>query len=243
MTCPSCGTIAAGGVERCPRCRGSLAVPTHQPSTPIPVVRAPTNRGELSQRAAGIVAVSLVPPPAGGQPAPIASAPRPAAIGGPAPAPAPRPLGTPPSPAPAPYVPPARYAGHAPVSAPYPPAVFQSPPAPSETNSTPAPQATWAQQPPPPPAYPAPQPQAQLPPPAYAPPVYTPPDAAAAHRASRVEAAPTAPEAADVTRHGAAHQRDEQPDEAHRHAGRSNADASWPPPPGPWTSGQPARES
>lgn len=62
MTCPSCGTIASEGAERCPRCGGSLEIPANRPTIPTPVLRAPTRRGELAQQAAGIVGVALVRP-------------------------------------------------------------------------------------------------------------------------------------------------------------------------------------
>jgi len=62
MTCPSCGTIAPEGAERCGRCRGLLQVPEHQPDFPIPVLRAQTKRGEAAQRAAGIVPTVLAKP-------------------------------------------------------------------------------------------------------------------------------------------------------------------------------------
>lgn len=58
MMCPCCATIAGDGAERCSRCNGLLARPD-QPDTPIPVLRAPTRRGEAIQRAAGVVTTVL----------------------------------------------------------------------------------------------------------------------------------------------------------------------------------------
>ena len=62
MVCPSCGTISNEGVQRCPRCRSVLARPRQQPDFPIPVVRAPTHRGQAAQRAAGITPQVLAKP-------------------------------------------------------------------------------------------------------------------------------------------------------------------------------------
>ena len=62
MVCPSCGTISSEGLQRCPRCRSSLARPRSQPDFPIPVVRAPTHRGLAAQRAAGITTQVLAKP-------------------------------------------------------------------------------------------------------------------------------------------------------------------------------------
>jgi hypothetical protein len=80
MICPRCGTVAAGQTATCGRCGGSLerAVRTGVVADP-PVPRAPTRRGELAQREAGIVPQILArpkppapsnPPPTAGPPAP-----------------------------------------------------------------------------------------------------------------------------------------------------------------------------
>jgi hypothetical protein len=71
MTCPSCGTIANDAdAERCRRCGARLARPDRQPDFPLPVLRAPTRRGEAAQRAAGIVPQVLAKPKAAPAPAP-----------------------------------------------------------------------------------------------------------------------------------------------------------------------------
>jgi len=89
MFCPRCGTVAAGQPPtQCARCGGGLARPenTDHPEPPVP--RAPTLRGEIAQRAAGVTPQVLArpkprpawtpphpPPPAppssGGNPAPV----------------------------------------------------------------------------------------------------------------------------------------------------------------------------
>jgi hypothetical protein len=63
MICPRCGTVAAGQSASCTRCGGQLghgasAAAVAEP----PVPRAPTYRGELAQRAAGIVPQILARP-------------------------------------------------------------------------------------------------------------------------------------------------------------------------------------
>lgn len=114
MTCPSCGRIAAAGLERCPSCHSSLAIPADRPDTPTPIVRAPTNRGELAQRARGIFAKSLVPRPPGEVPDPGATG-RPTLLPPPPPPPA-LTVGEPPPAPPVLPVPPGRY--HDPALAP-----------------------------------------------------------------------------------------------------------------------------
>ena len=57
--CPRCGTVAGASSDAaCARCGTALARPQVERAEP-PNVRAPTNRGEAMQRAAGIQAVSL----------------------------------------------------------------------------------------------------------------------------------------------------------------------------------------
>ena len=62
MICPRCGTVAAAQAARCTRCGATTARPENN-DAPEPVVpRAPTHRGELAQRAAGIVPTVLALP-------------------------------------------------------------------------------------------------------------------------------------------------------------------------------------
>lgn len=57
--CPRCGTVAGQPADTaCARCGAALARPRVERSEP-PAVRAPTNRGEAIQRAAGVHAESL----------------------------------------------------------------------------------------------------------------------------------------------------------------------------------------
>ena len=290
MTCPSCGTIAAGGAERCPRCGGSLALPTNPPATPLPVLRAPTRRGELAQRAKGIVGVVLAPKGDAAQPAPSPArptpepgprpgqpAPRPAPVTGrpaahavsaspqggsaphgaqvPNPAPAPQAPISPPAPA----APAATLQAGAPGAPAAPPAQWPAPAAPG-----------WAPQPPPPaphagqphagqphapgqavfplqtgpgaPAEPTagypPAPRGPYAPPSYAPPSYAPPTAPPA-----AQEEPAADPGQVAARNDTGHTEPARPEDPGRHAGRAEVDPSWPPPPGPWTSGRPASES
>ena len=63
MFCPRCGTVAANQPPaRCTRCGGNLDRPIvgDLPEPPIP--RAPTQRGEIAQRAAGVVTKVLAKP-------------------------------------------------------------------------------------------------------------------------------------------------------------------------------------
>ncbi len=73
VICPRCGTVAAGQATTCSRCGGRVdraRASDHLPPPPVP--RAPTERGELAQRAAGIVPQILVRPKP--VPAPVAPA-------------------------------------------------------------------------------------------------------------------------------------------------------------------------
>src|ERR1700722_13028108 len=71
MICPRCGTVAAGQDAPCTRCGGKLDRGATRNTGEPPVPRAPTYRGELAQRAAGVVpqilgrpqVVAPVPPP------------------------------------------------------------------------------------------------------------------------------------------------------------------------------------
>jgi hypothetical protein len=233
MTCPSCGRIAGAGLERCPSCNSSLAIPTDRPEIPTPIVRAPTNRGELAQRAAGIFARSLVPPRPGGSPEqPWAGA---AAPPGLIPAPPPPPpvggLAGEPAPA-APLLPGTDGRYHEPSpSKPSPSNPSLAPPdarsssvAPGSLSAGPG----WATLPPTPPA-------------PFGADLAPRPPAHAALDATAVFPVP-APgvrnhPAADVARAG-----DEPTEEARPRTVRPGVDAAWPPPPGPW-SGRRASES
>ena len=110
MTCPRCGTIAPDGAERCGRCRADLAVSADRPDFPIPVVRAPTRRGEAAQRAAGVIPQRLAKPApprvplpsapphaAGGEPVGEGAPPPPAHWPVPVPPPSPSPSWLPPA--------------------------------------------------------------------------------------------------------------------------------------------------
>jgi hypothetical protein len=210
MTCPSCGRIAGAGFERCPHCGSSLQIPVNRPDVPTPIVRAPTNRGELAQRAAGILATSLVPR----RPAPEGVAPtRPAepVVLGPVP-PAPPPVGEP-----VPYLSPAP---------PAPPAAAPAPGTYSPGGTRPA----WS---PPDAAQRIAGPDAQRSaadlssPPAGSSDQANRPDATAVQSTTRLPAMsreqPPVNAADDVT------------EEARHRPARPGVDASWPPPPGPWT--------
>jgi hypothetical protein len=232
MTCPSCGRIAGAGLERCPSCNSSLAIPTDRPEVPTPIVRAPTNRGELAQRAAGIFAQSLVPSRPGAVPdQPWAgSAPRPGLM--PAPPPPPPAGGLAGEPAPvAPhlagadgrYHEPAKSSSSNPSLAP--PDARSASVAPGSLGTGPG----WATLPPTPPA-----------------PFVVDPYAADTATRSHVPSAHAALDAtavfpvpapgardhpgADVARAG-----DEPADEARPRTVRPGVDAAWPPPPGPWS--------
>lgn len=103
MICPRCGTVAAGQTATCGRCGGSLerAVRTGAVADP-PVPRAPTRRGELAQREAGIVPQILARPkaPPTSHPAPTSGPPVPyAPVAPPSPAPVPGVQAWPPPPA------------------------------------------------------------------------------------------------------------------------------------------------
>ena len=63
MFCPRCGTVAAAQPPiRCGRCGGSLDRPAVADLAEPPVPRAPTLRGEMAQRAAGVVTQVLAKP-------------------------------------------------------------------------------------------------------------------------------------------------------------------------------------
>jgi hypothetical protein len=70
MFCPRCGTIAPSDKGLCGRCGGDLVRPRSTAPEPPPV-RAPTNRGEGAQRAAGIDPRPL--PKAASRPRPTAT--------------------------------------------------------------------------------------------------------------------------------------------------------------------------
>jgi Interferon-induced transmembrane protein len=91
VICPRCGTVAAGQATTCSRCGGRVDhAPASDHLAAPPVPRAPTERGELAQRAAGIVPQILArPKPA---PVPVPEPVPPAAVEGPASAP-PAPVG------------------------------------------------------------------------------------------------------------------------------------------------------
>lgn len=99
MFCPRCGTVAAGQPPaHCARCGGNLARPDTDAHPEPPVPRAPTQRGEIAQREAGITTRVLAPPkakPAWTPPHP----PPPAPPSGDAPAPPVPPENWPPPPA------------------------------------------------------------------------------------------------------------------------------------------------
>src|SRR5580704_5869602 len=62
MICPRCGTVAAGQDAPCTRCGGKLDRGATRNTGEPPVPRAPTYRGELAQRAAGVVPQILARP-------------------------------------------------------------------------------------------------------------------------------------------------------------------------------------
>ncbi|HWG72953.1 MAG TPA: CD225/dispanin family protein [Acidimicrobiales bacterium] len=103
MICPRCGTPVASDAARCTRCAGSLGRP-EAARTDLPAVTAPTKRGELHQRQAGIVPEPTRRPagtapagtaPAAGAAAPAGAAPAPPWIPPPPPPPPPRLPGSP----------------------------------------------------------------------------------------------------------------------------------------------------
>ncbi len=95
MFCPRCGTMAQSAAASCTRCGSTLARPRVEAPEP-PAVRAPTNRGEAAQRAAGIEARAL--PKAPPRPRPVTPTPSsppgpvPASQGWPPPGPYPYPV-------------------------------------------------------------------------------------------------------------------------------------------------------
>ncbi|MDQ2726123.1 MAG: hypothetical protein M3Y36_11610, partial [Actinomycetota bacterium] len=93
MFCPRCGITQAENQERCGRCAGLLARPERRPLPPLREVASPTRRGELAQRASGVV----VPPRPRRRPDPAPAVPP--ALGGPVASP------RPPTPYPAPVTP------------------------------------------------------------------------------------------------------------------------------------------
>lgn len=160
MICPRCGTVAAGQSTSCARCGGKLGHPASAvATTEPPVPRAPTHRGELAQRAAGIVPQVLARPKAPPAP-PTATAPDaapPTGVSGPTqPAPPHPPAGYPTPtapPMPTPAAPPAS----GPAAWPPPPASWEPagatgwapPPAPASPPTqaprwAPSPPSNWA---------------------------------------------------------------------------------------------------
>lgn len=145
MFCPRCGTFASSEIGSCSRCGGSLARPPSHAPEPA-AVRAPTNRGEGAQRAAGIDARPLPKAPARprrtaaeqlGQPAPT-GVPEPTPIGVPelSPVATPEPSAPPAWPTPA--------SGSRPAPPPsWTPAAAGSPPPPAPPPAWPPPPAAW----------------------------------------------------------------------------------------------------
>lgn len=126
MICPRCGTVAAGQDDPCARCGGKLDRGTITNTSEPPVPRAPTYRGELAQRAAGVVPQILARPKVAAPVPPPTERPAPLAPDGP------------PTPSPTPAV-----------AWPPPPGTWESGPAPAPTHSAaphpnPAPAPGWA---------------------------------------------------------------------------------------------------
>lgn len=159
MFCPRCGTLGSGDAVHCARCGAQLARPRPDAPEPPPV-RAPTNRGEGAQRAAGVDARPLPKapprPPRAAPPdvPPVPAAPTRPGAGPGAPPQAPfRPPGVQPAPPPArpPGVqpaPPPAWSGSPGGAAPAPPpgwapAPAGSPQAPPAPSAWPPPPAQW----------------------------------------------------------------------------------------------------
>jgi hypothetical protein len=132
MICPRCGTIAAGQSPCCSRCGGEWSrgpAPGADLAEP-PIPRAPTRRGELAQKAAGIVPQILARPKPRPEVAPQPPPPSPPAPGGP-------PSGWT---APGPWAPPAPWTPPLPPTSPAPPPLWAPPGAPVAPNAPPDPQ-------------------------------------------------------------------------------------------------------